>query len=391
MAALEHTVNLPNNVRFRNTWPHRYPLRSLTNRNTCNHIYSVTGKKQSIDALLKGDSKETWTISLSNEWGRLAQGNSRVKGTSTIRFIKKNAIPLGRDVTYATFVCDYKPLKKEKHRVRITVGGDRLTCMDDTGSPTANLVEIKLLLNSVISDAHLGARFVSIDLQNFFLATPMNRKEYMRVKLKHLPDDIVLQYDLRSIATSDDWVYIEIQKGMYGLKNAAILAYQNLKNVLEPFGYRPIVGTVGMWKHDTRKTRFCVTVDDFGVKCFCDSELNHLLKALNSAYKCTIDYKGEDYCGLHLAWNYDAGYVDISMPNYINKSLDRLQYKAHTRPQFSPHVHIPPKYGEKGKQQPATPSTSLLHFHQKKRRKSNRLLALPYTTDGQSTVPSYPH
>ena len=171
----------------------------------------------------------------------------------------------------------------------------------------------------------------------------------MRVKLIHLPDDIIEQYDLRNKATSDGWVYVEIQKGMYGLKNASILAYQSLKNVLKPFGYRPIDAIVGMWRHNTKKTQFCFTVDDLDVKCYSNNDLNHLLKAFNSAYKCTIDYKGGYYCGLHLVWNYDAGYVDISMPNYVKKALDRLQYIPHTRPQFSPHVHTPPKYGEKGK------------------------------------------
>jgi hypothetical protein len=159
------------------------------------------------------------------------------------------------------------------------------------------------LLNSIISDANLGARFTCIDIQNFFLATPMSRKEYMRVHIKHLPQDIIDQYHLNEKVTSDGWVYIEIRKGMYGLKNAAILAYKNLKQVLAPFGYRPIQGTVGLWGHETRRTRFCVTVDDFGVKHFNTSDLNHLLNALNSAYKCTIDRSGEDYCGLHLSWD----------------------------------------------------------------------------------------
>ena len=100
-----------------------------------------------------------------------------IRGTSTIQFIHRRQVPKDRDVTYATFVCDHKPLKEEKHRVRITVGGDRITCPDDMGSPTANMLETKILANSTISNAHLGARFISADLQNVFLATPIARKE----------------------------------------------------------------------------------------------------------------------------------------------------------------------------------------------------------------------
>ena len=55
----------------------------------------------------------------------------------------------------------------------ITVGGDCLPCEDDTGSPASDLLETKLVLNSTISDADKGARFISIDTKHHFLARPM--------------------------------------------------------------------------------------------------------------------------------------------------------------------------------------------------------------------------
>ena len=65
--------------------------------------------------------------------------------TDTIDFIHKGEIPHNRDITYATFVLDYRPLKTEPHRVRITVGGDRLTYNADAGAPAANMLETKIL------------------------------------------------------------------------------------------------------------------------------------------------------------------------------------------------------------------------------------------------------
>ena len=101
------------------------------------------------------------------------RNNYGVKGTQTVRFISKSEVPSDRQVTYATFVCDVKPLKKETHRVRITVGGDRLACLDDTVSPATNLLETKLLLSSTISDAKRGTRFMSCDIVDYFLASHM--------------------------------------------------------------------------------------------------------------------------------------------------------------------------------------------------------------------------
>ena len=61
---------------------------------------------------------------------------------------------------------DYRPLKNEPHRIRITVGGDRLSYQADAGSPAANMLETKVLVNSTISDAKRGARFMSADLKD---------------------------------------------------------------------------------------------------------------------------------------------------------------------------------------------------------------------------------
>ena len=358
---------------------HRYPLRSLwkppgTNfrqraidafvaqnifQPQVNHIYRPNGTKESIDTLLKGENAEIWAKALSNEWGRLAQGNSRYKGTDTIEFILPHTIPKDRVVTYATFVCDHRPLKTEPWRVRITVGGNRLQYPDDSGSPATDLTETKILLNSVISDADQGSRFMTADLASFFLASPMHRPEFMKIHINKFPKDIQTRYKLNEKVTSNGYIYIKIKKGMYGLKQAAILAYDFIKKNLAPFGYKPIPGTVGLWKHDTRRTIFCLCVDDFGIKYFSKDDANHLLNALGQSYKYTTDWEGKNYCGLTIDWNYQQKYVDISMPGYVTKALKRLHHIPTVHPQYSPAQHIPIVYGVKGTRQYANvPDTS---------------------------------
>ena len=123
--------------------------------------------------MLKVPNSSIWNKSLSNEWGRLAQGNIHgVRSTDTIDFILKKEVPDGTTVTYATYVLDYRPLKEEPYRVRITVGGDKLHYTDDAGSPAANLLETKVLINSTISEASRGARFMTADIKDFFWHRP---------------------------------------------------------------------------------------------------------------------------------------------------------------------------------------------------------------------------
>ena len=50
------------------------------------------------------------------------------------------------------------------------------------------MTTIKLVLNSVISSA--GERFMTADVKNFYLNTPMEDLEYMRIPIKLIPNEI---------------------------------------------------------------------------------------------------------------------------------------------------------------------------------------------------------
>ena len=128
---------------------------------------------------------------------------------------------------------------------------------------------------------------------------------------------------------------------MYGLKQAAILAYDNLKEILKPYGYAPIIGTVGLWGHKTRSTKIFLSVDDFGIKYSNKQDAQHLLDTIGQTYKYIIDWEGKNYCGLALDWNYSDGYLDISMPDYVKHMLVKLQLQPQVTPQYSPYAHVP--------------------------------------------------
>ena len=84
-----------------------------------------------------------------------------------MNFIFKNEIPADRfkDVTYARIICNYRPEKKDPNRCRITVSGNMTKYPGDCGTPTANLLTVKLLLNSIISMK--GAKFMILDITQF--------------------------------------------------------------------------------------------------------------------------------------------------------------------------------------------------------------------------------
>jgi len=74
----------------------------------------------------------------------------------------------------------------------------------------------------------------------------MAKPEYMRIHYKHFPDDIKEQYGIDELKADNDYVYVKIKKGMYGLKQAAILAHENLMNNLRQYGYQPVPHALGI-------------------------------------------------------------------------------------------------------------------------------------------------
>lgn len=290
-------------------------------------------------------TKSLWTTSFANELGRLAQGvANRHEGTDTIFFIPHAKVPAGRKVTYGKIVVSIRPQKKEVERTRLTVGGNLIDYPGDVSTKTADLTTAKILFNSVLSTP--TAKFMGIDLKNFYLNTPMARYEYMRLPIDIIPDEIIAQYNLLPLI-HHGYVYIEIRKGMYGLPQAGILANQLLTKRLALHGYAPTTHTPGLWRHKTRPITFTLVVDDFGVKYVGKQHAEHLHRALEEHYEATTDWDGTLYCGVTLKWDYKQRTVNLSMPGYVEAALHKFQHPDPRQQCHAPSAWNKPQYGVK--------------------------------------------
>ena len=252
-------------------------------------------------------------------------------------------IPREKVVTYARVVPDYRPQKKDPYRIRITAGGNLIKTNMELTTRTADMLTSKLMWNSVISTP--GARYAGMDIKNFYLGTPMEEYEYMKMPLKMFPDHIKRQYNLMK-HEKGGYVYLEIRRAIYGLPQAGRLANIQLKEFLEPEGYYEVEHTPGLWRHKWRPISFTLVVDDFGVKYVGKEHALHLLSILESKYPAVAtDWNGGLYCGITLDWNYDKGYVDISMPGYIKRLLAKFNYEPKKK-RYSPYPVEPRKFGK---------------------------------------------
>jgi hypothetical protein len=308
-------------------------------------IHPITGKEMEYTALMKNPRLQPlWMRGFGNECGRLFQGIRDIAGYDTYFFIKLTNIPKDRNITYGKIVCDYKPHKQEKECVRLTVGDDRLDYSGDVATSTADITTFKILINSTLSTE--DAAMMMMDIKNYYLGTPLPRFEYMKMLLSRFPEDIIQKYNLNKLAV-DSWVYIEIQKCMYGLKQARLLSNQLLQTRLTPLGYYPARHIPGLWLHTTRPISFTLIVDDFAVKYVGKQHAEHHRNALLRTYELTTDWTATVYCGMTLKWDYKNRTCDISMPGYVSNILSKFQHDAPKQTQHTPSRYVMPVYGAK--------------------------------------------
>jgi len=86
---------------------------------------------------------------------------------------------------------------------------------------------------------------MTLNIKNFYLNTSLSRYKYLRLRLDNFPEDVIAQYNLKDIVTSNGYVYIEVRKGMYGLPQAGLLAQELLQTRLKKNGYKQSKHTPG--------------------------------------------------------------------------------------------------------------------------------------------------
>jgi len=199
-----------------------------------------------------------------------------------------------------------------QYRVRGTIGGNQVHYAGETTAQTASMQVLKILCNSVVSDKN--AKFMTADIKDFYLGTPLPSPEYMRINLAHIPADIIEKYNMHEYAHSNA-VIVEINKGIYGLPQAGRLAQDRLIKHLATHGQQQAENTPCLFKHESNSVTFALVVDDFGIKYTNSADADHLLAALREMYIMTED-RGlkQKYVGITIEHDRVQCRMHLSMP-----------------------------------------------------------------------------
>jgi hypothetical protein len=153
----------------------------------------------------------------------IRQGN-RMISTRTKRSCRRNGCSLLhtkiRSATrmmeryhVCTHMCQLPAWESWSKYNQIMIGGNLVHYPSSVGTRTADLLTVNLLLNSIISTP--GARFMSLDINNFYFMAPMTRYKYARMNLTDFPEEMIEEYKSRCIATPNGCVIAECRKCVY--------------------------------------------------------------------------------------------------------------------------------------------------------------------------------
>ena len=118
----------------------------------------------------------------------------------------KHKVPQDIKVTYSRTLCDIRTQKKETHRVKIAVGGGKLSYNGPVSTPTVDLTMVKLHWNSVLSITY--GKYLIVDANNLYLENLMKKAEYYKIVLSIIPQEIIYKYDT-SNKQSDGYLYVQ--------------------------------------------------------------------------------------------------------------------------------------------------------------------------------------
>lgn len=256
---------------------------------------------------------KTWSEAMlspeAKHWQNAAEEEVKsLKETGTIRVINRNKLPKGRTLMKSKWVFKKKYHADgtlEKYRARCTVKGyTQRPGIDykETFAPTPRPETGRIMLALAHS---FGWCRRQGDVPVAFLNPDLDIDLYME-----LPEGFKKENKI-----------ILIKKGLYGLKQAAALWYDDMKTFLETQGLLPTEADVCLYTNKNKNLFVIIHVDDIQVMGPIESKVQNLMRALHKKYKLKT-VATDLFLGINIS-NPSKNTLKLSQEQYARKLLTR--------------------------------------------------------------------
>ena len=111
----------------------------------------------------------------------------------------------------------------------------------------------------------------------------MSKYDFCKITTVLFPQDIIGKYNLLENQIYG-YIYVWVEKGMYGLVQAGITAHTYLKKNINPLSYWPEPITTGLWMHIKNIINFTLVVYGFGIKYHRKEGAQHIILFIQEKY-----------------------------------------------------------------------------------------------------------
>ena len=168
----------------------------------------------------------------------------------------------------------------------------------------------------------------------------------MRIPVKHIPQEIINEYNALPLS-NNGFLWFEITNVIYGLTQVRRLANKlptkQLSNMDFPNKTHP--KTVAPQNMPNKCFAVCWRIWNWLHK---QGRQKYLIKSIKKNYEVVAeDWNGNLFFGISLNWNYQDRTVDLCIPGYIGKVLQKFQHKNPTKSVNQPYKHTKATSGAK--------------------------------------------
>ncbi|KAI0995804.1 hypothetical protein K3495_g12376 [Podosphaera aphanis] len=270
-----------------------------------------TGKAVASATKVISDPKswfEAMTCTDASDWRKAAEEEfASLISTGTVILIDRKDVPKGRSILTGKWVFKRKTLADgslDRYKVRWTARGftqQKGVDYFDTFAPTPRSETTRLLL---ALGHHLGWHRLQGDVATAFLNPDLDVVLYI-----HLPQGF-----------EQNGKVAKLEKGLYGLKQAAALWHDNAKAELRKEGLEPTESDVCLFSSENKDIFVILLVDDFQILGPDKHKINQLAKALKKSFNFKIVIN-DQFLGIYVS--HEGNNLKLSQGCYARKLLSR--------------------------------------------------------------------
>jgi len=295
---------------------------------------------------LQGDRGEAFREALQKEHQTLF--GPGLDGEPCLRIVPWSDLPAGKRPCRYVLVAKDKQLPGGglKAKMRGTFDGSDLAYDGPVSAETADIDLVKAHWHACLARGWLRA---TADITSFYVGTPMEKEEWMAIRLDQLPEGVASDTRIQQLVRGDR-LLVRVDKGIYGLPQAGRLARDRLVTHLAKAGYTEAPHVPSLFSHAGGRLFFVLTVDDFDIAYEKAEDLQDLLAHLRGLYKVTVDLEGGRYLAVDTAYDPRTGTLRLSMDSYYRGALEKLGVTRKGHPPGTPMPYSSPAYGKTGPQ-----------------------------------------